>query len=194
MTKAGSNTLEMESVEEMIEMLRGGFVNIGGNQSGFWHEALHSNPALFNRCLEVAFSDEHPAAWRACYLIDNTTEKYPEQLEPHIGKFCERLPSLENSSQKRHFARILTRVAIPEEWLGIVINTCFDWLYSQEPPAVKVHCMQIIFQAGKKEPDLLQELKAIIEEQWDTEGKGFRSRGRKLLAAIDAQRKMDGNW
>ncbi|PSK84656.1 hypothetical protein [Prolixibacter denitrificans] len=183
----------MESPEEMIELLRGGFVNFGGSQSGFWHEALHSNAALFNRCLEAAFSDELPTAWRACYLIDNTTEKYPELLEPHIEKFCERLPSLSNSSQKRHFARMLTRCVIPEEWLGTVVNTCFEWLYSQEPAAVKVHCMQIIFHAGKKEPDLLQELKAIIEEQWEMESKGFRSRGGKLLAAIEDQRKMNGN-
>ena len=176
-----------------MEVLRGGFIHFGGSRAGFWHDMLHQHPELFTRCLEAAFSDEHPTAWRACYLIDNTTEKYPELLEPHIEKFCKRLPSLNNSSQKRHFTRMLTRSAIPEAWLGTVVSTCFKWICSQEPPAVKVHCMQIIFQAGEKEPDLLQELKIVIEAQWEVEGKGFRSRGRKLLKAIGDQRKMKGN-
>jgi|GEM_PF-1205264 len=183
----------MNDVEEMIGLLRDGFINIGGNKAAFWHEALHANSSLFNGCLEVAFSDEHPTAWRACYLIDATTEKYPELLRPHVEKLCERLSSLDNSSQKRHFTRMLSRSVIPEKWLGTVINTCFEWLYAAEPPAVKVHCMQIIFEAGKTEPDLLVELKAIIEEQWDTASKGFRSRGGKLLTAIGAQRKRNGN-
>jgi hypothetical protein len=183
----------MERAVEMIELLRGGFSHFGGSQSSFWQETLHRNSALFDQCLQAAFSDEHPTAWRACYLIDHTTEKYPELLEPHIAKFCERLPSLANSSQKRHFVRMLTRCRIPEEWLGTVVHTCFGWLHSQEPTAVKVHCMQLIFQAGRREPDLWQELKVTIEAQWDAESKGFRSRGRKLLAAMGAQRKMNGN-
>lgn len=146
--------------------------------------AAAADQKLFQQILEVAFGNVKQAGWRAAWIIDKTTEKDNGRLTPHIERMARHLPHLTNSSQKRHFTRMLVRNELPETVLGIVVDCCFIWLASNEPAAVKVNSMQLIYNITRHEPELGPELAAVIESRFDLESKAFQSRGRKILKAL----------
>ena len=85
----------------------------------------------------------------------------------------------------RNSMRILSSQDVPERLQGYLLEICFDFLMSTKVPvAIKVHAMQVIFNISQNEPDLLNELRMVIEEQMPYGTTGFKSRGRKILKRI----------
>jgi len=139
---------------------------------------------LFDRTVNHAFHFEIPKIWRMWWYIDRASENRPDIIEPYIKRIARSLPLLPDSSIRRHFTRILTRHNIPEECLGTVVDKCFEWLLSNEPPAVKVNSLQLLYNITLIEPDLKGELIAAIESQYEEGSKGFKNRAEKTLAAL----------
>lgn len=74
---------------------------------------------------------------------------------------------------------------MPTEWLIYFTSFCFNVLLSStEPPAVKVHAMEILYKAACREPDLRQELIDTIEWRFSEESAGIRCRGEKILKRL----------
>jgi hypothetical protein len=148
---------------------------------------IHDDIKLYETLLDLVFTLEHPMNMRLAWVLDITDENKHGFATPLLGKIIEQLVNIKNTSVKRCLLRMLTRyqLNIYDEKITSFINYCYDWLSSvEEPVAVKVYCMEIIFNTVKKEPDLLSELQAIIEMQYETELPGFQSRGNKILKAI----------
>ena len=69
--------------------------------------------------------------------------------------------------------------------MGQLVDLCFERMLSGTVPvAIKVHCMEILFNIVKAEPDLKGELRLAIESRMNQETAGFRSRGRKILKQL----------
>ena len=141
----------------------------------------------FDELMVSFFDDEWFLNQRAAYPLTFIAEKYPQLFEKHLEPAIYQLRQPKHNAVKRNTLRILTTYKIPEHLRGTVVDICFDFLAShQEPVAVKMFSMVILFEEGKKEPDLLQELKILIEDQMERSTAGFTSRGRKILKYIYA--------
>ncbi len=57
-------------------------------------------------------------------------------------------------------------------------------LHPPYPPAVKVHCMEILYRLSLKEPELRKELIDCIEFRLNEETPGFKNRGLKILKKL----------
>ena len=82
--------------------------------------------------------------------------------------------------------RIFNDVAIPEKWQGLAAERAFAFLGSaDEPIAVRAFSMTVLFNIGKEQPDLLPELRLMIEDLLPYGSPGIKSRGRRTIQAID---------
>ncbi|HMK05536.1 MAG TPA: hypothetical protein VK489_15150 [Ferruginibacter sp.] len=71
---------------------------------------------------------------------------------------------------------------IPEKYHGEIMDICFKYLESPtEALAVKVFSMSVLGKLAKKYPEIMQELKLLIEDQLPRQTAGFRSRAKKIL-------------
>jgi hypothetical protein len=65
------------------------------------------------------------------------------------------------------------------------MNLCFDYIISpKEKPAVKAFSLTVLQNLSRQYPEIKNELRTIIETQWDNESPAFRSRARKILKEL----------
>ena len=76
-------------------------------------------------------------------------------------------------------------IALPSALHGRVMSTCFNFVQAPETPiAVKAFSLSILSNLSVDYPEIRNELKLIIESQWDDASPAFRSRARKILKSI----------
>jgi hypothetical protein len=171
--------------ESDTRLLKEKLLNIGEGELRIWKLSVLSDESLFKQVYSLIYSTDQKAAWRAGWIIDNATEKFPELLAPFIPDIISQLIMTRNSSLKRIFTRMLSRFEIPEEFLVQVVNRCFELLSPAEPAAVRVNAMQVLFNVSQREPGLKQELATVLESLLEErESKGFINRAEKLLQQL----------
>jgi len=71
---------------------------------------------------------------------------------------------------------------VPEKFHGKLMTLCFDFIQTNETAvAIKAFSLTILKNLSKKYPDIIPEVKTIIEERWDNETAAFRARARSFL-------------
>lgn len=140
----------------------------------------------FDQLLDIMLNGEKLESQRSAWVFHHSTEAHPELIRPHFQRL---LDSFKNPSYhdavRRGILKALGEQDLPEECMGIAADLCFDFLADQkEPVAVRVYAMNILWNICKKEPDLSEELKLLIEDQMPYGSVGFKSRGKKILTWI----------
>ena len=160
-------------------------LTFGAGEMELLKSAACNDKDLFNQFYGWIFSDNRRLAWRSCWIIDTASEKQPDLLSNKIPEIILALSATTDSSLKRHFTRILCRYQIPEIYLVIVIDRCFELLAPSEPAAVRVNAMQLLFNLSQHLSDLKVELKSVLESLIDEGGSaGFINRALKLAKQL----------
>lgn len=168
-----------EKIEELLS------IETSRRNTDLLADLIYQKPELFNEFIAVYLRDEEPVSRRAAWVVDTVSEKLPELLFPFIPRIIEKLPTFSHNALKRHSVRMLARSPLPSRQFGPLANICFDWLTSaNEPVAVKVWCMDILYRIALQEPDLKKELSDSIEWRMQEETSGFRNRGMKILKKL----------
>ena len=149
---------------------------------------IEKNPATFPILMEIALDDEHKNSWRAAWMADKIHEKNPNVILPFIESIIEKLKGKLSQGTKRHFLKLLSLHHIPEKHFGFLVDYCFEMLTSKEPPAIRVHAMQVLYNISEKETDLKPEVLAVIEHEMEYHATaGIKSRGSKLAKKLSQQ-------
>lgn len=150
---------------------------------------IGNHPELFSSLMEIALKNPEHKSWRAAYLADKIHDDYPELIIPYIEPIVNQLNVETNSSKKRHFLKLLSMNEIQEKHFGILVDYCLNnFTSAKEPPAVRVHAMQLLYNISEKEPDLKPEILAIIEHEMQFHATaGILSRGTKLANKLRKQ-------
>lgn len=158
---------------------------MGAGELELWKLSVPADRKVFEHIYSFISSDDPKIAWRSAWIIDNVTENNPELLVPLIPDIINQFLETQNGSLKRHFTRMLCRHTVPEEFLGKVVNRCFDLLSPLEPTAVRVFAMQLLFNIAQQQPALKQELALVVEGLLEEGGTtGFKNRAEKLLKLL----------
>ena len=146
---------------------------------------LETHPEWHNTLINIYLANEEPASRKIAWAIDLYTIENPEIITPYLERAANLLPLFIHDGLRRHTLHILSRSPLPLNCLGNLMNTCFDWLISADhPAAVKVYCMEILYQISLSEPGLRKELADCIELRLNEETPGFRNRGLKILKKL----------
>lgn len=150
---------------------------------------IGEHPEYFSALMRVALYNKEPKSWRAAYIVDKIDENHPKLISPYVTKIIQQIKIEEHSGKKRHFLRQISLNPIPEIHFGFLFDYCLNAVTSaKEPPAVRVHAMQILFNISEKEPDLKPEILSVIEHEMEYHSTAaILSRGSKLAKKLRKQ-------
>ena len=149
---------------------------------------IKNNPNQLQNLIEMSFSDSQPEAWRATWVLADLVKndiKIRKKIQPLSSEIIASFKTFNSPGQIREFLKVIQLLELNQEDMGLLIDMSFNWLLDRKADqSFRVHAMQIIFDYSKQEPDLLPELKAILEQEMEFALPGFKSRGRKILKKI----------
>ena len=144
---------------------------------------IGSSQQRFDELFKLFISDEYLIVTRAAWPLSYAVQAHPELIKKHISKFVRNLqrPNLYDAV-KRNSMRILQDISIPQRFHGEIMNTCFAYISDPaEKPAVKAFSLTVLQKLAQQYPDIRNELKIVIETQWENESPAFKSRAKKIL-------------
>lgn len=149
---------------------------------------IGNNKKRFAELMKLFFNGEYRITQRAAWPMSYCVRNHPGLIEPYFK------PLLENLTKKdihdaviRNTVRLLQDVEIPRRYQGKVMNICFGYIQSHEiPVAVKAFSLTILGNLSGQYPEIIPEIKMIIEERWEHETAAFHSRAKKILKKTGA--------
>ena len=123
----------------------------------------------------------------AGWIISYLGESNQQLIKNNLSVIIQKLENKEhNVAQIRNVFRTLQFVDIPQQHEGYVLTKGFEFLNDNNSPiAVKVFAMTVIFNLSKKYPEIQNELKLSLENQFEHASSGFKSRSTKILKKLN---------
>jgi hypothetical protein len=147
---------------------------------------IGSEQSRFDELFKIFLGKDEVLARRAAWALSYSAIAQPELILKHAGKLLANLhrPNL-HTAIKRNTMRLLQDLRLPEKYHGELMNTCFKYITSPtELPAVKAFSLTVLQNLSREYPDIIPEIKTVIESQWDNESAAFRTRAKKLLRSL----------
>ncbi|HMH23102.1 MAG TPA: hypothetical protein VK563_15060 [Puia sp.] len=149
---------------------------------------IGSDKERFAALMHLFFKGEYRITQRAAWPVSYCVRQHPHLIRPWFKPLLDQL-----AKSDRHIAvirntlRLLQDVPIPQKYHGRVMSICFDFIQSPDTAiAVKAFSLTVLEHLAADYPDILPELRLIIEEQWDQATPAFRSRAKKILKKLGA--------
>ncbi|MEP7143923.1 MAG: hypothetical protein ABI707_13670 [Ferruginibacter sp.] len=140
----------------------------------------------FDKLFDLFLNDEYRVTQRAAWPLSYCVSAHPYFIEKRFPEFIENLykPAIHDAI-KRNTVRILQHIDIPEKYQGDVMNLCFQYVESPtEAVAIKAFSLTVLGNLAKLYPEILPEIKLLIEEQLPNQTAAFKSRAKQLLKAV----------
>jgi hypothetical protein len=137
----------------------------------------------FDELFNLFLNDEYRVVQRAAWPVSYCVQAHPEFIKKHWNSFVENLqkPNLHNAV-KRNSIRLLQDIAIPKKYQGQIMDICFKYVESPtEAVAVKAFSLTVLGNLAKQYPEIIPEIKLLIEEQMPHQTAAFKSRAKAFL-------------
>ena len=144
---------------------------------------IGSDKNKFNELFNLFLHGEYRITQRAAWPLSYSAIAHPELMNGNFEKLITNLknPGLHDAI-KRNSVRLLQAVNIPEEHEGDVMEICFQYLASPaEAVAIKAFSLTVLNNLSKKYPEIIGEIKLLIEEQLPYQSAAFKSRAKLFM-------------
>ena len=146
-------------------------------------EWVGNSQVSFDELFRLFLNDEYRVVQRAAWPVSYCAIANPGLIKKHFGSLLTNLqkPNL-HDAVKRNSIRLLQDVPIPRKYQGDVMTICFNYLGSPtEPVAVKAFSLTVLGRLANNYPEILPEIKLLIEDQLPQQTAAFKSRAKKHL-------------
>ncbi|MFP4557003.1 MAG: hypothetical protein ACLFNU_09050 [Bacteroidales bacterium] len=150
--------------------------------------------------ISLSLHKDNSISFHAAWILENMLIGNQEALDYYLPSIINKLLLTNNTSVQRHLAK-LTAIGInrivkrkssvlfqKEFWkinLEPLEEVCFKWFVDDDTkPAVKAHCMEILYLLSTREKWIAEELPHIIENQMEYGSPGIITRGRAILKKL----------
>lgn len=140
----------------------------------------------FNELFSLFLNDEYRVTQRTAWPVSYCVQAHSEFIQDNFAKLLKNLkkPNLHDSI-KRNSIRLLQHVAIPKKYQGQVMNVCFEYLESPtEAVAIKAFSLTVLGSLAIQYPEIIPEVKLLIEDQLPHQTAAFKSRAKLFLKAV----------
>ena len=140
----------------------------------------------FDELFHLFLGGEYRVTQRAAWPLSYCVQAHPELIKKNFRKLLNNLqqPNLHNAI-KRNTVRLLQYVDIPKKLQGQVMDICFGYVASpKEAVAIKAFSLTILGNLAKLYPEILPEIKLLIEEQLPNQTAAFKSRAKHFLKEL----------
>ncbi len=137
----------------------------------------------FAELIELFFNAEYRIVQRASWAVNYVAENNPPMIQPYLGRLIKNYSKTDiHPAVKRNTIRLLQFIDIPKKFHGPVMNICFNAIESNtEAVAVKAFALSVLEKLSKQYPEILPEIRLIINARWEHETAAFRSRAKRIL-------------
>ena len=136
---------------------------------------------------KLTFDNKLLVSWRALWVCEKLSEVHPGWFVPLREELTGRLLNCTHDGSKRLLLSILFNLPVQEPISVPLLNFCFDRMFSPaESIGVQALCIKTAYRLCQKEPELLGELRIILESV-ETEffSKGVTTTIRNTLKKIN---------
>ena len=149
-------------------------------------EHIESHPNALTVLMKCFIDDDWRMNQRAAEAVEIISKKRPDWLREYYPDLLTRLKSPKHDAFVRNVLRAWQHLDIPENYQGEVADYCFQYLANPRAAvAIRVFAMTILKNICLHWPEMADELRWLIEEHLPLASPGFKSRGKKVLKALD---------
>ena len=137
----------------------------------------------FDELFQLFLTGEYRVTQRAAWPLTYCVEAHPAFIKKNFTKLISNLqqPNLHDSI-KRNTVRLLQYVDIPKKLQGKVMDICFNYAASpKEAVAIKAFSLTVLSNLAKLYPEILPEIKLLIEEKLPHQTAAFKSRAKQFV-------------
>lgn len=137
----------------------------------------------FNELFHLFLTDEYRVNQRAARAVSNCVIAHPDFIKNNFDNLIKNLhkPNLHNSI-KRNSIRLLQHVEIPEKFQGEIMDICFKYIEApEEAVAVKAFSLSVLANLSKFYPEIIPEIKFLINEISPHQTIAFKTRAKNIL-------------
>ena len=141
----------------------------------------------FDELFDLFINDEYRVVQRAGWPMSYSVIAHPEFFNKHFADLIKNLQK-ENlhNAVKRNSIRLLQDVNIPEKHQGEIMETCFKYVASPtEAVAVKAFSLKVLGNLANVYPEIIPEIRLLIEDQMSVRTAAFKSRAKQLLQRFE---------
>lgn len=154
--------------------------------------------------LQLTLNNNFSIGFHSAWVLENMLLPFPEALDYYLPIVIEKIPVAKNPSVQRHLTKLASlgisriikrktqRIFEKEFWqinLEPMEECCFKWLVDENTkPAVKVHCMDILFYLSFRQKWIAEELPYIIENQIILGTPALKAKGKEIIKLLNKQR------
>ena len=145
-----------------------------------------SDQQRFNELFHLFLNDEYRVTQRAAWPLSKCVEQHSGFIKKNFGKLINNLQRAHlHDAIKRNTIRLLQYVDIPKKYHGQVMNICFEYLEApKEAVAIKAFSLTVLGKLAKYYPEILLEIRLLIEEQLPHQTAAFKSKAKQLLKSL----------
>lgn len=131
------------------------------------------------------FAGDYRLTQRAAWPMNYCAEQHPQLILPYLTKLVACLERDDmHVAVRRNVLRLLQYSEIPRRLAGRIYATCIDLIDDAfEPIAVRVFAMSVAARIAGQEPDLLDELRLVVQKHLPHATAAFKVRARRILKA-----------
>lgn len=149
-------------------------------------DEILEHPDSFGTLVKFMIHGNAQQSNMAAWVLTHTVDREMKILEPFVKDIIDFLEKDISEGVRRSCLRALEKTKITEQYAGKLIDLCFGYFDSKiQPVAIKSISMSIIFNCAQNEPDVLNELKLMIEDQLDYQTAAVVGRGKVLINKIN---------
>ena len=140
----------------------------------------------FDELFGLFLNDEYRVVQRAAWPMSYCVIAHPALIKKHFGKLLKNLskPNI-HDAVKRNTVRLLQDIDVPKKYQGQVMDICFRYIAApNEAIAIKAFSLSVLARLSKQYPDIIPEIKLLIEEQHESGTAAFRVRAKRFLAGL----------
>lgn len=127
-------------------------------------KSVSHHPEEFSDIYKLTSDSKLPVSWRALWVCEKLSEVHPGWFVPLYEELIGRLLNSTHDGSKRLYLSILFNLPVQEPISVALLNFCFDRMFSpSESIGVQALCIKTAYRLCEKEPELMGELRIILE-------------------------------
>lgn len=137
----------------------------------------------FDSLFKLFLNDEYRVVQRAAWPVSYSVIAHPQFINKHWAALIKNLskPDL-HTAVKRNSVRLLQDIVIPEKYQGRIMDICFNYVASpNEAVAVKAFSLTVLKNLSEQYPEILPEIRLLIEEQMPHQTAAFKVRAKDFF-------------
>ncbi len=134
----------------------------------------------YGKMIDLMTGDDRLLTQRAAWVVCVVGEARPDWVVPHLPRLLDHLarPGL-HPAVVRGIFRLLQTVPVPGSLEGRVLSLAFAALGGAAAVAVKAYSLTILKRLASANPEILDEVRAILAEELPNAAPAVRSRARR---------------